>query len=140
MAKTTKSNTTKKEEQLRTQKLKAATLEALEKSLGIVTTACKKVDIARSTFYKWVAEDKDFESDVADMDNIALDFAESSLHKQIQGGVPASTIFYLKTRGKGRGYIERQEITGRDGEPLTMTPEEREARIAALEARAKKGK
>jgi hypothetical protein len=74
------------------------------------------------------------------MNNIALDFAESSLHKQIQSGVPASTIFYLKTRGKGRGYIERQEITGRDGEPLTMTPEEREARIAALEARAKKGK
>ena len=135
MAKTTKSNTTKKEEQLRTQKLKAATLEALEKSLGIVTTACKKVDIARSTFYKWVAEDKEFESAVTDMDNIALDFAESSLHKQIQSGVPVSTIFYLKTKGKKRGYIERQEITGADGESLTITPEERESRIAALEAR-----
>jgi hypothetical protein len=32
------------------------------------------------------------------------------LHKQIQDGNPTSTIFYLKTKGKKRGYIERQEF------------------------------
>lgn len=120
MAKTTKSDTTKKAEQLRTQKLKEATLEALEKSLGVVTTACKKVNVARSTFYKWLTEDKEFEAAVNDMDNIALDFAESSLHRQIQSGIPSSTIFYLKTRGKKRGYIERTEVTGADGESLAQ--------------------
>ena len=41
---------------------------------------------------------------------MALDFAESQLHKQIQNGEVSSTIFYLKTKGKKRGYIERQEI------------------------------
>jgi len=84
-------------------------LEALEKSLGVVTTACKKVSVDRSTFYKYLNEDEDFANAVKELDNVALDFAESQLHKQIQDGVPTSTIFYLKTKGKKRGYIERQE-------------------------------
>ena len=85
-------------------------LEALEKSLGVVTTACKKVSVDRSTFYKYLNEDEDFANAVKELDNVALDFAESQLHKQIQDGVPTSTIFYLKTKGKKRGYIERQEF------------------------------
>jgi len=32
----------------------------------------------------------------------------------------AATIFYLKTKGKKRGYIERQEITGADGVPTNF--------------------
>ncbi len=39
-----------------------------------------------------------------------MDFAESQLYKQIKEGSTAATIFYLKTKGKKRGYIERQEI------------------------------
>ena len=42
--------------------------------------------------------------------NIVLDFAESQLHKQILDGSTTATIFLLKTKGKSRGYIERQEI------------------------------
>jgi hypothetical protein len=41
---------------------------------------------------------------------VALDFAESQLHKQIQSGEVSSTIFYLKTKGKKRGYVERSEV------------------------------
>ena len=42
--------------------------------------------------------------------------AESQLHKQILDGNTTATIFYLKTKGKKRGYVERQEITGVDGD------------------------
>ena len=89
---------------------KKKVLEALEKSLGVVTTAVRSVGIARSTFYKWIEEDKDFRKEVDDVQNIALDFAESQLHKQIREGSTAATIFLLKTKGKKRGYIEKTEL------------------------------
>ena len=89
---------------------KKAIIEALEKSLGIVTMACKSVGISRSAFYLWIAEDEEFKKAVDDIQDIALDFAESHLHKQIKDNSTAATIFYLKTKGKKRGYIERTEI------------------------------
>ena len=32
----------------------------LENSLGIVSTACTKANISRSSFYKWYKEDEEF--------------------------------------------------------------------------------
>tara|TARA_R110000744_G_scaffold218456_1_gene337230 strand:+ start:3008 stop:3367 length:360 start_codon:yes stop_codon:yes gene_type:complete len=96
---------------------KESILKALEQSLGVVTVACKKADVPRSTYYKWLNEDVDFAAGVKEIENVALDFAESQLHKQISENSTAATIFYLKTKGKRRGYIERQEITGADGMP-----------------------
>jgi hypothetical protein len=90
--------------------LKKAMISALEKSLGIVTTACKTVGIDRGSHYNWMKEDEEYRASVESIADLAIDFAESSLHKQIQDGNPTSTIFYLKTKGKKRGYIERQEI------------------------------
>lgn len=90
--------------------VKKALIEALEKSLGVVTTACKQVGIGRTTFYEYINKDDKFAKEVADIQNIALDFAESQLHKQIQDGNTSATIFYLKTKGKKRGYVERSEI------------------------------
>jgi len=94
----------------KTQQKKKALLEALEKSLGVVTSACKIVGVDRTTFYKYVNEDVEFKRAVDDVENIALDFAESQLHKQIQNGEVSSTIFFLKTKGKKRGYVEKQEV------------------------------
>jgi len=99
---------------------KESVLKALEQSLGVVNMACKKANIPRSTFYKWMKEDEDFAKQVEDIDNIALDFVESQLHRQIADNSTTATIFYLKTKGKKRGYIERQEITGADGMPTNF--------------------
>mgnify|MGYP001178755657 FL=1 len=89
---------------------KKAIIVALEKSLGVVTSACKQVGIGRTTFYNYFNDDKNFRDQVNDISEIAIDFAESQLHKQIQDGNTSATIFYLKTKGKKRGYIERSEI------------------------------
>ena len=99
---------------------KESLLKSLEQSLGVVTVACKKADIPRSTFYKWLKEDEVFALEVKEIENVALDFAESQLHKQISENSTAATIFYLKTKGKKRGYVERQEITGADGMPTSF--------------------
>ena len=85
-------------------------LKALENSLGVVTVACKQANIPRSTFYKWLKDDKEFNEQVKQIENVALDFAESQLHKQIADNSTAATIFFLKTKGKGRGYTEKSEV------------------------------
>ena len=94
----------------KTEHSKKALLEALEKTLGVVTTACKKVGIGRTTYYGWLKEDEEFKSKVEELQNVALDYAESRLHEQIGEGNTAATIFYLKTKGKSRGYVERSDV------------------------------
>ena len=89
---------------------KAKMLKALEDSLGIVTIAAKSAGISRNTHYRWMEEDPDYREAVEELNNVVLDFAEASLHEQIREKSTAATIFLLKTRGKGRGYVERQEL------------------------------
>lgn len=98
---------------------KQAMVQALERSLGIVTTACRAVGISRQTHYNWMKSDDDYRERCDELENVALDFAESQLHAQIKSGVPSSTIFYLKTKGKGRGYIEKQQIEIEGAKPAT---------------------
>tara|TARA_Y100001973_G_C5158352_1_gene312114 strand:+ start:393 stop:770 length:378 start_codon:yes stop_codon:yes gene_type:complete len=93
----------------RTIKGKVAMLEALEQTLGVVTTACKMVGIERKTHYNWLEQDEDYMLAVKSIEDVAIDFAESQLHKQIKKGSTSATVFYLKTKGKKRGYVERQE-------------------------------
>ncbi|MDB4062242.1 IS630 transposase-related protein, partial [Vicingaceae bacterium] len=115
----------------KTEQHKKAVIEALESSLGIVTTACKKVGVGRTTFYQWLKEDEEFAKQVKDIENVALDFAETQLHQQIKDNVPTSTIFYLKTKGKKRGYIERMETenTNKNLDLSNLTDEELEERL-----------
>jgi hypothetical protein len=94
-----------KSEQLKKEQL----LEALTKSLGIVSTACLSVGVSRTTYYKYYNDDKQFKNQVDDISDIAIDFAESQLFELIKGGNITAVIFYLKTKGKKRGYVEKQE-------------------------------
>ena len=103
---------------------KKAMIAALEKSLGVVSTACKAVDISRQTHYRWMREDDEYKSAVEELSEVAVDFAESHLHKLIRDGNPAATIFFLKTKGKGRGYVERQEIAVAEKKPLSWFTDE----------------
>lgn len=114
---------------------KKKVLEALEDAHGIITTACQNAQVPRSTFYTWIDADPVFKAAVEAVNDVAIDFVESKLFEKINGVAmagkgedgeniyfqpPSDTaiIFYLKTKAKKRGYIERQEITGADGEPL----------------------
>ncbi|CAB5224161.1 hypothetical protein UFOVP386_29 [uncultured Caudovirales phage] len=119
--KSTKSNTIKKKKDdssSGTEFRKKAMIEALEKSLGIVTMACRSVGIDRTTHYSWMKEDEEYKNQVEELKNVALDFAESQLHQKIKGNDTSAIIFYLKTQGKGRGYIEKNEIEVKD--PITI--------------------
>jgi hypothetical protein len=82
----------------------------MEKNLGIVTQTAKSLGIHRSTYYDWRSKDEDFAKRCDDVQEIALDFVEGKLLKRIQDEDTTSILFYLKTKGKHRGYVERTEI------------------------------
>jgi len=89
---------------------KRAMVEALECTLGVVTEACAMVGISRWTHYDWMKHDKLYAQMVKEIDEVSLDYVESKNFKNIEKGLEASIIFYLKTKGKRRGFIERTEV------------------------------
>lgn len=93
-------------------------IEALEKSLGIVTPACKEVGVSRETFYRYYKEDPEFKSKVDDINEITLDFAENQLLKKIKEGSERSILFYMKYKARKRGYTDSLDITS-DGKSIT---------------------
>jgi len=117
---------------------KNAMLKALESTLGVVTSACEVVGIDRRTHYRWMNEDEAYRNAVESLTDLAVDFAESQLFELIKGAhrevstpdgeviriqdAPntSATIFYLKTRGKKRGYVERNEIAGVNDAPIQI--------------------
>jgi|TARA_R110002020_G_scaffold448292_1_gene661038 predicted DNA-binding transcriptional regulator AlpA len=103
-------------EQKRTQVNKETMIEALEVSLGIVTEACNKTGLSRTQHYKWYNEDEDYKQKVDSISNKFIDFAETHLKKQIESGSVQATTFFLRTRGRKRGYNEKQEIDLTSGE------------------------
>lgn len=93
-------------------------LEALERSLGIVTPACKEVGVSRETFYRYYKEDPEFKAKVDDINEITLDFAENQLLKKIKEGSERSILFYMKYKARKRGYTDSLDITS-DGKSIT---------------------
>jgi len=96
-------------------------LEILKQSRGIITSACESVDMSRQTYYNWLKDDKEFADAVDDIQEGMIDFVESKLMQKINGieamdhksgevyDLPPSDtaiIFFLKTKGKKRGYQE----------------------------------
>ena len=102
---------------------KKTMLDALERSLGIVSTACEKAGISRQTHYNWLKDDPEYKEAVRAIEERTIEFAESHLHALIKDKNPAATIFFLKTKGKNRGYVERQEIEVNEPRPLTWFKE-----------------
>ena len=92
-------------------------LEALEKTLGVIAPAAKMCKVNRIQHYQWLKEDPEYKQSVEDQMERTLDFAETNLYKQIESGQTQATIFFLKTRGKERGYVEHSVIdhTSSDG-------------------------
>lgn len=95
---------------MNTSDTKKRMIESLEKNLGIVSVASQNAGIHRSTHYAWYNEDEEYRKEVDSIHNVCLDFAESKLFENIKENRETSIIFYLKTRGKERGYVERQEV------------------------------
>lgn len=90
-------------------KNKEILLTTLKSNLGIIGPAVKAASISRETFNVYYNEDLDFQQKVNEIREDAIDYVEGQLFNQIKQGAAAQTIFYLKTKGKSRGYIEQTD-------------------------------
>lgn len=84
-------------------------LKHFRESRGIVSYACRKVGITRSCYYKWCDEEPKFKEKAKEVEEETIDLVESKLLSAINEGDLTAIIFYLKTKGKKRGYVERLE-------------------------------
>lgn len=97
---------------------KEALLTALAANSGIVASACRAANVSRMTYYRYYNEDPDFKEKADDVKELQKDFAESLILKKMKEGDTTMIIFYAKTQMKDRGYVERKEIVGKDGDDL----------------------
>ena len=88
---------------------KSLLVEAMIKNLGNVSKTCESLKVSRTMFYDYYNNDEEFRNKIDDIKNIALDFVEDKLISKIKDGDTIAILFYLKTQGKKRGYVERVE-------------------------------
>jgi hypothetical protein len=117
---------------------KKAMLEALRKTLGNVSNACDIVGIGRTSHYNWLKADPEYKAAVDDIGEDAVDFVESKLFELISGvkcskvvgdevvvyetpPCKTSCIFYLKTKGKKRGYSEHEQTSTDEKDRASVT-------------------
>jgi len=106
---------------------KEAMIVALNRALGNVSVCCKEVGISRQTHYNWLETDPEYAQAVMNINEKVIDNAEAMLNSSIMEGNVTAIIFFLKTKGRSRGYTEHYEITGKDGKdliPEKFTPSE----------------
>lgn len=118
---------------------KGEMLQALRECHGIVWKACQTAGITRYQHDDWMKDDEDYKSTYASIKEDRLDYIESKMLECIEGvavqkgftekgdpiiyEIPPSEKliqFALKTQGKSRGYVERQEVTGAEGERVVI--------------------
>lgn len=87
---------------------------------GNIMAVAKKFGVSRQSILERIHKSPALTRICKDAREGMKDHAESALYRAIIGGEAWAICFFLKTQGKDRGYIERQELTGADGEPVTM--------------------
>lgn len=103
-------------------------LTAIKDSGGIVSTIADRIGCDWHTANKYIKSKATLQQAWQNEKEQITDIAETSLIESIKERDAWAVKYYLSTKGKNRGYTERQEITGADGGPL---------RIAGLEETAK---
>jgi len=106
---------------------------ALVRSIGNLTVAAKSLGISRFTIYRRMERSPRIRTVYDTARESMIDNVESSLYRRALGGDVTACIFILKTRGKDRGYVERHEISGPNGGPIShVTKSELDCEIDGL--------
>lgn len=93
-------------------------IAAIQEAGGLKNKAARLLGCTRQTVRRYIERYAAIQTALDETEEDLLDEAESQLREQIRAGQLTAIIFFLKTKGKGRGYTERVETTGKDGGPI----------------------
>ena len=118
----------------RKDKNKELLIEQLKKT-PIVQIVCEKLNIARSTFYRWKSDDKKFsekaDNAIIEGNGLINDLAESKLISAIKDQNMTGIIFWLKNHHKT--YADKLEINGKlEHSQIELTKEQKKIIRQAL--------
>lgn len=111
-----------------TDKKKELFIEQYKERSCHIGETCEAVGISRRTYNNWLNDDESFNEKIWEVEESDLDDTEAK-HRELINGITigqydsegnlkvyeqppckTSIIFKLKTKGKKRGYVEKQEI------------------------------
>jgi hypothetical protein len=95
-------------------------IAALKKTKGMVYLAAKQLRCDPDTILNYCKRYPAVERAKQALRGEMVDLAEIRLAESIQKGEAWGIAFALKTLGKDRGYVERQELTGQDGQGMVL--------------------
>lgn len=98
-------------------------LDAIKKNGGAVYLAARELGCAPNTIYNRMEKVPAMKQAVEDARGEVVDYAEQKLRLAVLNGEPWAIGMTLKTIGKSRGYVERQEVTGAEGKPQRVEVE-----------------
>lgn len=84
-------------------------IQIYEKKGCNITATCAALGISRKTFYEWKEKKKKLAEGLEAAEEAIIDFAESKLVEHINNDDVQALIFFLRTKGKKRGYVEKTE-------------------------------
>jgi hypothetical protein len=87
--------------------------EAIKESLGIISSAARRLGCDRSTLYKRISQEPEIEKTVNDYEEELVDLAEEGLREKLVKREPWAIQFVLKTKGKRRGYSDQGRYNDR---------------------------
>jgi hypothetical protein len=88
-------------------------LEACEKNMGLISYACAAAGLSRQTFYDYYRIDPEFKRRYDELEVRNTDMVELALMKKIQQGDTQAILFYLKTKGRKRGFMDKESEDNR---------------------------
>lgn len=92
----------------------------IEPTKGNVAAIARALGTSRGTVWNRIQSSPPLQKLLADARETMLDNAESSLYRAVLAGEAWAVCFFLKTQGKSRGYVERQEVSGADGKEVVF--------------------
>ena len=110
-------------------------IKAISGTGGIISAIARKMGCDWHTAKRYIARHPTIRAAYDDECESVLDLAEAKTIELLKEKDGPMLRYYLSTKGKHRGYVGRQEMTGSDGGPVEISMPDAVAAVRAALAK-----